>query len=267
MAARANGQGASADWWLPLAALLVVSVGAAGLEAAGLNTALGGAAIIGCCVAANGAAKAGLLGEKQQHDATKRNEKFARTQKFLELRRQFNGGVASGAVDQANYRRFWEAAKDGDAETVRTLLEQGADPDVVSPSGQTPLGIAAMHGHDIDRCEVVAALLRPPLNSIAGVEPDGSESDVSVDKDCGGMTALQIAALRGKSGILRQLLEAGADHTATDRDGETALANAKNEGHKECIAVLEAWAAGTRDAAALDAIAQKARPWFDRLRL
>ena len=41
--------------------------------------------------------------------------------------------------------------------------------------------------------EVVAALLRPPLNSIAGVEPDGFESDISVDKDSGGMTALQIA--------------------------------------------------------------------------
>lgn len=173
-----------------------------------------------------------------------------RRHELLERRREFN-------QTKANYRRFWEAVKEGDAVIVRTLLEQGADPDMaVTPRGQTPLGIAAMNGHATDRCDVVAALLSPPL-----------DDDISVDNLSGNMTPLQIAALRGKSGILRQLLLAGADYTATDRDGETALDNARRFKHKECIAVLEAWAAGTRDAGAIDVVAKKARPWFDRLGL
>jgi ankyrin repeat protein len=142
---------------------------------------------------------------------------------------------------------------------------QGADPNVAlggSPDdwgsppsdAETALGLAAMHGHSTDRCESVAALLAGP----SWIDGFGA----SVDQASGGMTPLQISAWHGRSGVLRQLLEAGADHTARGgSDGETALALASRRGEKECIALLEAWATGTRDAVALDVVAKNARSW------
>ena len=45
------------------------------------------------------------------------------------------------------------------------------------------------------------------------------------------------------TGILRQLLEAGADHTAVNDEGNTPLALARGAEQKAAVALLEAWAA------------------------
>jgi hypothetical protein len=46
----------------------------------------------------------------------------------------------------------------------------------------------------------------------------------------------------GLTGILRQLLEAGADHTAVNDEGNTPLALARGAEQSAAVALLEAWA-------------------------
>ena len=46
------------------------------------------------------------------------------------------------------------------------------------------------------------------------------------------------AALDGNTRILSQLLEAGADHSLTDKDGFSALLAAAQEGHADCVQIL-----------------------------
>ncbi|KAF8848833.1 ankyrin, partial [Acephala macrosclerotiorum] len=42
--------------------------------------------------------------------------------------------------------QFYNAAKNGDEETIRQLLAQGIEPDLKNPRGDSPLGRAARHG-------------------------------------------------------------------------------------------------------------------------
>ena len=96
------------------------------------------------------------------------------------------------------------------------------------------------------------------------------EGGASVDKfdDKIGLTALMLAAMTGHSDCLLLLLAANADITAKVRgpgggkklggpiaEGMSALDTAKAANKPESVAVLEAWAAGTRDPDALEAIA------------
>ena len=93
------------------------------------------------------------------------------------------------------------------------------------------------------------------------------EGGARVDKpDIDGWTALMFAATWGKSDCLLPLLLNNASMTVKNRGGLTALDQAKlmsrrgsttSTRHRksiECVAVLEAWAAGMRDPAALEAV-------------
>ena len=143
------------------------------------------------------------------------------------------------------------AAISGDAAAITGHIAQGADPDSCDDGtewGVPALGKAAYHGH---RAAVEALL----------------EGGARVDKpDIDGWTALMFAATWGKSDCLLALLLNNASMTAKNRGGLTALDQAKlmsrrgsttSTRHRksiECVAVLEAWAAGMRDPAALEAV-------------
>jgi hypothetical protein len=143
------------------------------------------------------------------------------------------------------------AAISGDAAAITSHIMQGADPDSCDDGtewGVPALGKAAYHGH---RAAVEALL----------------EGGACVDKpDVDGWTALMFAATWGKSDCLLPLLLNNASITVKNRGGMTALDQAKlmsRRGSKrstryrksiECVAVLEAWAAGTRDPTALEAV-------------
>jgi ankyrin repeat protein len=54
-----------------------------------------------------------------------------------------------------------------------------------------------------------------------------------------GMTALSLAAYKGKTESVRHLLELGADPARTNRFGFSAIDQARTKGHTEIVTLLE----------------------------
>jgi len=121
-------------------------------------------------------------------------------------------GVAPGALDAAGMAPLHWAARAGQVETIRALLEAGAPVDQRdNRNGWTPLA-HAIHKH---RNEAARALLE------AGAEPDARVGDA---------TALIFAAAYGNTEIVKLLLARGADPGAEASGGVTALSNAAGGG-------------------------------------
>jgi ankyrin repeat protein len=168
-----------------------------------------------------------------------------------------------------------QAAYDGDAARVRSLLESGADPRAANAFGASPMGEAARRGDT----EVLRLLLK------AGADPESPNAEgqtalmavartgnveaarlllahgarLEARESWGGQTALIWAAAQGQAEMLRFLLSRGADPDARgtvrewsrritaegrpkdmNRGGLTALLYAAREGHADCIRVLAA---------------------------
>jgi ankyrin repeat protein len=143
-----------------------------------------------------------------------------------------------------------EAAAVGDALRLRELLraDRGAVSDF-SVDGWTPLHLAAFFGRAdaVDVLLAAGADLRAvsrnregnmPLHAALAGKGVGRISttllahgaDVSAP-DAGGHTALHHAAFRDDVGLVNTVLSHGADPTARNRDGKTALAIAEEHGH------------------------------------
>ncbi|XP_031330499.1 ankyrin repeat domain-containing protein 50 isoform X1 [Photinus pyralis] len=109
------------------------------------------------------------------------------------------------------------AARLGQAQVVKVLLQAGADVDQADGDGWTPLRAAAWGGHT----EVVELLVK-----------HGCALD-SVDAE--NRTALRAAAWSGHEEIVKILLENGANVNLTDHEGRTALIAAAYMGHAEIV--------------------------------
>jgi uncharacterized protein len=116
---------------------------------------------------------------------------------------------------------------------VRLLLERGADPTMTTVGDWTPLMGASERGH----LEVVRVLLGHP----SGKASINYRAIV-------GQTALWGACNMGRGGVVRALLESGADPTIVHSDGTTPTDVARQgphrddipaEGRRECVAALE----------------------------
>jgi ankyrin repeat protein len=98
------------------------------------------------------------------------------------------------------------AAREGQMEIARLLLQRGAAVDMPDALGLTALHVAAINGQD----EIVSLLLE------AGAEPRAQVED--------GRTPLMMAAGRGHLGVVRVLLEHAHTHiNQRDSLGGTAL--------------------------------------------
>ena len=134
---------------------------------------------------------------------------------------------ASGIVNAANAAQadgttatHW-AARHDDLETVRLLIDAGADVGAVNRYGVTPLHLAATNGS----ASVVAALLD------AGADPNTASP--------GGDTILMVASRTGRVDVLRRLIRAGADVDRRENwRNQTALMWAAAEGHAEAVDLL-----------------------------
>lgn len=105
----------------------------------------------------------------------------------------------------ASAKTLWDAVAEGDAETARELIAGGANVNVATKNGTTPLVHAAELGH----LEIVKTLIANGADVNARLKP--------------GYTALMLAADNGHAEIVRLLIENGADVNAMDNSGGTAL--------------------------------------------
>ncbi len=130
--------------------------------------------------------------------------------------------VLAGAAASAE-APIIDAARRGDAEAVRSLLDQSVDVNAAEGDGMTPLHWAAERGH-----AGVAELL------IA------ASADVEAKTRIGSYTPLHLASRGGRVPIVKMLLEAGGDSDAvTTNSGVTPLHLAAGAiGGAEAVAAL-----------------------------
>ena len=114
-----------------------------------------------------------------------------------------------------------DAAQRGDAEAVRTLLRQGADPNAAQMDGLTALHWAALNNElDITQVLLYAGATVKPVTRV------------------GGYTPLHLASRAGHDVIVRALLEAGADPDEYTTTGVTALHFAAEADAAEAVRAL-----------------------------
>lgn len=153
--------------------------------------------------------------------------------------------------------RLQEATEQGDLAGVLDALEGGADIEIESRFGWTPLMIAASKG---DR-EIFDALIGKGANVDAHDKLHESAlmicaslgrtdfvrtllaNNVDVNRaNAGGFTALMNAADGGHLEIIRLLVAHGARVNEQSRDGQTAMAMAEERGYTEIVNALSATA-------------------------
>jgi ankyrin repeat protein len=114
-----------------------------------------------------------------------------------------------------------QAASEGHAETIRTLISQGGDINARNARGQTPLHLAVKQGNS----DVVQLLLE-------------NEAEVDVVETDSGCTSLHYAASLGHVDLCESLVRYGANPDAQTARLETPLHLAVSRGHPDVVALL-----------------------------
>jgi len=151
-----------------------------------------------------------------------------------------------------------EAAKKGDADTIRRLLSAGADVGVTDAQGATALMHAAYRG-DLGMVSLLlgagaevnaadpagwTALMKSCYNSelkhgFADVAKALIDAGANVEAPIGyGVRPLMLAAGYGETAVVEALLQAGADVLAKNEGGYTALMMVKQKFYVDVINLL-----------------------------
>ncbi|MBR0565755.1 ankyrin repeat domain-containing protein [Azoarcus sp. L1K30] len=158
--------------------------------------------------------------------------------------------LLAGPATAGSYDDAMNAARQGDTPQLTSLLARGIDPDTVDAGGNTLLIIAAREGN----AETVATLLRfrarIGYRNMAGDSAlmlavlGGRDDVVDVLLKAGapvnheGWTALHYAAFEGRVALLDKLLAAGADINALAPNQSDVLMLAARNGHADMVAHL-----------------------------
>lgn len=135
------------------------------------------------------------------------------------------GGAKVNARNSEGKSALMCAARFARPAAVRLLLDQGADVRMKDKDGSTVLMIAAQGYSEESRVEVVAMLVE------AGAKVDASGAE--------GKTALMCAAMNSMPGVVRQLLDLGADAKLKDKQGKRAIDYARDNFALSGSAVLQ----------------------------
>jgi ankyrin repeat protein len=121
-------------------------------------------------------------------------------------------------VDFTGQTPFLRAALSGDATIMRLLLEYGADPNLATLAGTTPLMAAAGVNWVVAQTYTVST--EALINAIQMCLDLGAQVNATNSM---GLSALLGAANRASNDIIRLLVSNGADLDVVDREGRTAL--------------------------------------------
>ena len=138
------------------------------------------------------------------------NSRFVRSQ---------NGGFGGPRIGATS---LLLAAEAGNVEAVRVLVANGADPQIPTNEGTTPLMIAAGVGLDEDRVEKDD--YRRALEIVKILVGVGADVNAIGEN---GWTALHGAAYGGDDGVIQFLVEHGAKMDVMDKYGQTPLSIAE----------------------------------------
>ena len=129
------------------------------------------------------------------------------------------GADVNAASGDGTTALHWASHRD-DVESVRLLISAGGDVNAANDLGATPLWAASMNGSEV----MVETLLA------AGANPNASLLH--------GETPLMVASQSGNAAVVEMLLEHGADPNATGPRDQTALMWAVADRYPDVVAVL-----------------------------
>ena len=121
-------------------------------------------------------------------------------------------------VDVTGQTPFLRAALSADTATMRLLVERGANPNLPTPAGTTPLMAAA--GVNWVVAQTYTESVQARLDAVALCLELGADVNASNSM---GLTALLGAVNRGSNDIIELLVTRGARLDITDREGRTPL--------------------------------------------
>eukprot|EP00743_Colponemidia_sp_Colp-15_P010316 GILK01011346.1.p1 GENE.GILK01011346.1~~GILK01011346.1.p1 ORF type:complete len:317 (+),score=36.73 GILK01011346.1:358-1308(+) len=140
------------------------------------------------------------------------------------------------AQDETGLTPLMLSSQFGDACAVSALLHFGADVSVADNTQQTALHFASRCGH-VDVADAILCVLPSAVRRV----------------DKGGSTPLHRAALHGQVEFCRRLLEVQSEAPleVEDSSGMTAVLVACQQGHLDCVKVLDAFGCSLRSEDAL----------------
>jgi len=148
-----------------------------------------------------------------------------------------------------------QAALEGNTDLVFTMIRDGARVNAMNPEGQTALMLAAYNGHTeivrkllgsdaaieqrdlAGRTALLYASTGPFAETVQLLLDNGAEPNIIDSEEH--FSPLMYAASEGNLEVVKVLMEAGADHTLKDVDGDDAKTFALQAGHSEVAAFLE----------------------------
>jgi ankyrin repeat protein len=144
----------------------------------------------------------------------------------------------SGWVDQAGATAFWRAAQSNDLAAMKLLVANGADPELATTAGSTPLMVTAGVGWAMNFSRNAPNAW---MDSVKFCLEHGNDVNAA---DARGYTALHGAAFRGDNELINFLMSKGAKIDAKTKAGDTVADMANGPiphsiPHPETVALLE----------------------------